>query len=129
MSDTKISPDKEDVRKVLLYLKQVPSHDKDNSSIGSIATSVITNKVKKMEGNDAFRAITDFVSNEPVTCEEAEQVDFDGGSILQLILWDKNIRCQDTGLKYTSYVISSFRSAYVVFDGYPEALNATDNTV
>ena len=83
MSDTKISPDKEDVRKVLLYLKQVPPHDKDNSSIGSIATSVITNKVKKMEGNDAFRAITDFVSNEPVICEEAEQFDFDGGSILQ----------------------------------------------
>ena len=79
-----------------------------------------------MEGNNVLRAISGFVSNEPVICEEVEQVDFDGGFILQLILWD--IRCQDTGLKYTSYVISSFRSAYVVFDGYPETLNAIDNT-
>ena len=100
--------------------------NKDNSSIGSIATSVIANEAKKMEGNNVFRAISGFVSNEPVICEEVEQVDFDGGSILHLILWD--IRCQDTGFKYTSYVISSFRSACVVFDGYPETLNAIDNT-
>ena len=85
-------------------------------------------KAEKQKNPPLARAATDFVSNAPVICEEAEQVVFDGGSILNLILWEKNIRCQDIGLKYTSYVISNFRSASVVFDGYPETLNTTDNT-
>ena len=60
MSDARISPDKDDVRKVLWYLKQVSPFDKDNGSTGSIATTVIANEVEKMEGNDVFRAITAF---------------------------------------------------------------------
>ena len=51
-------------------------------------------------------AITHFVSNTPVICEEAGQVIFDGSSIFHLDLWEKNIRLQDKGLKYTSYIIS-----------------------
>ena len=47
-------------------------------------------------------AITDFVSNVPVIWIEAEEVAFNGGSILHLILFEKNIRCQDTGVNYTS---------------------------
>ena len=43
-------------------------------------------------------------------------------------LWEKNIRLQDMELKYTSYVISNFGSAIVVFYGYPENLTTTDNT-
>ena len=73
--------DEGDIRKVLWYLKQVSHFDKDNNSIGSIATSVIANEVEKMEGNGVFRAITDFVSNAPVICKEAEQVVFDGVSM------------------------------------------------
>ena len=46
------------------------------------------------------RAITDFVSNALVIVEEVEQVVFDVGSTVRLILWEKNIRWQDTGLKY-----------------------------
>ena len=34
-------------------------------------------------------AITDFVSDAPVICEKAEQIVFDGGSILYLILREK----------------------------------------
>ena len=60
MSDARISPDKDDVRKVLWYLKQVSPFDKDNGSIGSIATTLIANEVEKMEENDVFRAITVF---------------------------------------------------------------------
>ena len=67
-------------------------------------------------------------SNAPVICEEAEQVIFDGGSKLHLILWEKNIRWQDTGLKYISYVLSNFWSTSVVFDEYREDLTTTDNT-
>ena len=33
-----------------------------------------------------------------------------------------------TGVKYTGYVISTFRNATVVFDGYPENVTTTDNT-
>ena len=40
----------------------------------------------------------------------------------------KRIRFQDTGLKYTSDVISNFRSASVVFGGHPENLTTTYNT-
>ena len=40
-------------------------------------------------------------SNALVICEEAEQVVLDGGSKSHLILWEKNIRWQNTGLKYT----------------------------
>ena len=43
------------------------------------------------------RTITHFLSNAPVTLEEAEQVNLDDDSILHLILWEKNIRCQDIG--------------------------------
>ena len=60
-----------------------------------------------------------FISNVPVICEEAEQVIFDGGSILHFILWEKNIRCLDAGLKYASYVTSNVRSASVVLDSNP----------
>ena len=38
------------------------------------------------------------ISNALVIGEEVEQVAFDGGSILHLILWEKNIRWRDTGL-------------------------------
>ena len=47
-------------------------------------------------------AITDFVSHAPVICEEADQVVFDSGSILHLMLYEKKIMCQDTRLKYIS---------------------------
>ena len=43
------------------------------------------------------RTITNFLSNAPVTLEEGEQVNLDDDSILHLILWEKNIRCQDIG--------------------------------
>ena len=70
------------------------------------------------------RAITGFAFNAHVICgeeeeEEEEEVFFDGGSILHLILWEKNNRWHDTGLKYVSYVISIFRSTNLVFNGYP----------
>ena len=84
--------------------------------------------MEKVEKPHLSRAITNFVSNATVICEEAEQVGFDGGSILHLVLWEENVRCKDTELKYTSYVMSNFRSASVVFDGYLETLNRTDNT-
>ena len=64
---------------------------------------------------------------EGVFCKEAGQVDFNGGSMLYIISWEKN-RCQDTGLKYTSYVISNFRSVSVVFDDYPENVTTTNDT-
>ena len=72
--------------------------------------------MQRVEKLPLTRAITDIVSNAPVICEEAEQVAFDGASMLNLILREKNIRWQDTGLKF-SYVISDFRSANVVFGG------------
>ena len=84
--------------------------------------------MKKEEKPPIARAITDFVSNAPIICEGAEQVVFDGGSILHLIMQKKNIRCQDAGLRCTSCVILNFSSASIVFDGYPETLNTTDNT-
>ena len=46
------------------------------------------------------RAITDVMSNALETVEEVEQVVFDVGSTVHLILWEKNIRWHDTGLKY-----------------------------
>ena len=67
-------------------------------------------------------------SNTPVICEDAEKVVFDGGSILHLILWGKNIRWQDTGLKCIRYVISDFRGNSDVFDEYAENPTTTDNT-
>ena len=83
--------------------------------------------IEKAENLPLTRAITDFVSNALAVGEEVEQVVFYGGSILNLILWEKNIKWQDTGLKYTSNFVSNFRSAGFVFDGYPENLT-TDNT-
>ena len=77
--------------------------------------------MQKVENPSLTRAITDFVSN--AVGEEVEQVVFYGGSILNLILWEKNIRWQDTKL-----IISNFRSANAVFDRYPENLTTTDNT-
>ena len=85
-------------------------------------------KCKKQRIPPIAAAITDFVSNAPAICEEAEQILCDGGSIWHVILWEKNIRCQDAGLKCTSCVILNFSSASIVFDGYPETLNTTDNT-
>ena len=88
--------------------------------------------MEKAEKPPLARAITYFVSNANLIGEEVEQVIFDGCSILHLILCEKTIRCQDTSYstsyKYTIYVISNFRSASVVFDGYLETLTTTDNT-
>ena len=44
--------------------------------------------MEKVEKPHLSRAITNFVSNATVICEEAEQVGFDGGSILHLVLWE-----------------------------------------
>ena len=76
-------------------------------------------------------AITDFVkskSNAAVICKETEKFVLDGGFLLHLIPWEKNTRYQDIALKYANYVISDFRSASVVFDGYPEIPCTKDNT-
>ena len=45
--------------------------------------------IQKAKNPPLTRAITD---NALVIDEEVEQVAFDGGSILHLILWEKNIR-------------------------------------
>ena len=58
------------------------------------------------------RATTDFVSTAPVIFKEGEQLALDGGAIKHFILWEKNIRCQDTGLKYTSYIISNLSCCF-----------------
>ena len=50
-------------------------------------------------GISNYSNITGFHSNAPVICEEAEQVILDDDSILHLILWEKNIRCLDIGLR------------------------------
>ena len=42
--------------------------------------------MEKAEKPSLARAITDFVSNKTVICEEAEKVVFDGGSTLHLVL-------------------------------------------
>ena len=55
MSDARISRDTDDIRKALLYLKQVSPISEDNSSIGSIATSVFANEVEKMERKDVCK--------------------------------------------------------------------------
>ena len=55
MSDERISPDKDDIRKVLWYLKEVSPFDQGNSSTGSIATNIIANEVGKTEGKDVFK--------------------------------------------------------------------------
>ena len=73
------------------------------------------------------RTITKFVSNATLICEETEQVVLNDGFILHLILWEKN-KCQDIGMKYTSYIIWNFRSASVIFDDCPKNLTTTDNT-
>ena len=64
----------------------------------------------------------------PVICEDGEQVAFNGGFILNLILWEKNILWQNTRLKCISYIISSLWSKSVVFDEYLENPTAGDNT-
>ena len=71
--------------------------------------------MQKAKNLPLSRALTDFVSNALVADEEVEQEVFDGGSILNLLLRENNMRCQDKGLKYTSYVISNFRSASCCF--------------
>ena len=55
MSNARIPQDNDDIRKILLYLKQVSPFAEDSSSKGSIATSIIANEVEKMEGKDVFR--------------------------------------------------------------------------
>ena len=55
MSDGGVSPDNDDIRKVIWYLKQASPFTEDNSWAGSIATSVITNKVENMEGKIVFK--------------------------------------------------------------------------
>ena len=85
-------------------------------------------RVVKTDKLPLTTAITNFVSTAPVICEQVEQIVFDGGSILHLILCEKNIRLQDTGLKYTSYIISNFSSANVVFDDDPKNLSISDDT-
>ena len=52
-SDARI--DNEDIKETLRYLKQVSPFSEDNSSIGSIAKSVITNEVEKMKRKDVYK--------------------------------------------------------------------------
>ena len=47
--------------------------------------------MQKPETSLITRDITEFVCNKPLTFEEEEEFDFDGGSILHLILWEKSI--------------------------------------
>ena len=67
-------------------------------------------------------------SSAAVICKETEKSVLGGGFLLHLIPWEKNTRYQDIALKYANYVISNFRSASVVFDGYPEIPSTKDNT-
>ena len=60
--DAKISRDNDSIEKILWHLKQVSAFPEDNSSIVSIATSVIANEVKKMERKD--------VCNDSLKCSE-----------------------------------------------------------
>ena len=55
MSNARISQHNDDIRKFLRFLRQVSPFVEDNSSIGSIATSVIANEVEKMERKDACK--------------------------------------------------------------------------
>ena len=55
MSDTRIPRIKDDIRKVLWYLKPISPFPEDNSSIGRIATSVLANKNEIMEGKEVFK--------------------------------------------------------------------------
>ena len=47
--------DNDDIKEPLRYLKQVSPFSEDNSSIGSIAKSVITNEVEKMKRKDVYK--------------------------------------------------------------------------
>ena len=47
--------------------------------------------MQKPETSLITRDITEFVCNKPLIFEEEEEFDFDGGSILHLILWEKSI--------------------------------------
>ena len=55
MSNARIPQDYDDIRKVLWYLKQASPCAENNSSIGSIVTSVIATEVERMEGNGVFK--------------------------------------------------------------------------
>lgn len=56
-NDARSSRDNDDVRKVLWYVKQDSPFPEDNSSVVSIATSVIANEVEKLEEKDVFKYI------------------------------------------------------------------------
>ena len=70
--------------------------------------------MRRVEKPPLTRAITDFICNALVIFEEVEQVVFNDHYILHLILWEKNIRRQDTGFKYISYDISNIMNAMMV---------------
>ena len=53
--------------------------------------------IKCKKKSHLTRTITNFVSNAPVIFEKAEQVNLNDDSILHLIMWGENIRCQDIG--------------------------------
>ena len=55
MSDTRIPQVNDDIRKALWYLKQISVFAEDNSSIGTIATSVFANEIEKMEEKYVFK--------------------------------------------------------------------------
>ena len=55
MSHARIPQDYDDIRKALWYLKQASPFAENNSSVGSIVTSVIATEVERMEGNDVFK--------------------------------------------------------------------------
>ena len=74
--------------------------------------------MQKVKNIPLSRAITDFVSNALVADEDVEQDVFDGGSILNLLLRENNMRCQDKILGVLVFV----------FDGHPENLATTCNT-
>ena len=45
----------DNIRKAIWYLKEISSFAEYNSSIGRIATSVLANKIEKMEGKYVFK--------------------------------------------------------------------------
>ena len=91
-----------------------------------------TSLMQKADKPPLAAVIADFVknkSNAAVICKETEKFVLDGVFLLHLIPWVKKTRYQDIALKYANYVISNFRSASVVFDGYSKTPTTKDNTL
>ena len=55
MIDARISPDNNNIRKVMWCLKQVLPFHIDDSLVESIATSITAKEVEKMKGKDNFK--------------------------------------------------------------------------